>query len=284
MLCELIPEQAVKLLTLLGGGEHTTPLNLPKAGMLMLGRLRLPLRGVGRETSRERDSPPPQWPEDVLLPALLAHHFWREGMQAAGDRSGQPDEGTRHQRDCIYACIQTLELNRLLEKGKQTKAKPAGEGLWDAAARERCLSGLVQILESDAKSLWDSEPEEDWLQLFAKAASAILEVHENLPRSCPSVSCVRLESNQRENLHCASRSVATDGPPRQSFRLHPRSRKCNPWNGSEARASRYAHGGACQRDRQRFSAFRLDTRAIQVSFPLEVLVPVLLPNSLILHQ
>lgn len=40
------------------------------------------------------------------------------------------------------------------------------------------MSGLVQILESEADNLWDSgEPEENWLHLFIKATSAMLEVY-----------------------------------------------------------------------------------------------------------
>jgi hypothetical protein len=70
-------------------------------------------------------------------------------------------------------------LSALRIKGKKT-AKASSESkqeAWDASTKEKVVSGLVQILEGEVGGLWDSgEPEEDWLQLFSKAASAILEV------------------------------------------------------------------------------------------------------------
>lgn len=61
------------------------------------------------------------------------------------------------------------------------KAARATEESWDATTKEKVVSALVQTLEGDVCSAWDSgEPEKDWLQLFMKAAGAILEVNRHL--------------------------------------------------------------------------------------------------------
>jgi hypothetical protein len=136
------------------------------------------------------------------------------------------------------------------------------------------VSGLVQILEGEVGGLWDSgEPEEDWLQLFSKAASAILEVPP--PRRSVTFRCDSVAKTQPPP-HSLQGPCQFEGGCRASLRLEAggsagRSLQSADPNGEHAVASRRqirAFRASCCRAHRRsdigLSTTRYRYRPVQV--------------------
>ena len=74
------------------------------------------------------------------------------------------------------------------QRGKKKKTTDGATSSWEEADKEKVLTAMIDVLELDLASLWKANlPEEEFLNLFNKVVSSMLEVRQ---RSCATPSSV----------------------------------------------------------------------------------------------
>ncbi len=69
-------------------------------------------------------------------------------------------------------------LTKNIQKKKQTEGEANKQESWNMEIKERVVSVLVSILETEIGMLWDDDvPEDQFLQLFCKSVYIMLEVY-----------------------------------------------------------------------------------------------------------